>query len=111
MRRMFEALSESTWRVGHALVDLAFEDIRRRVALTLLDLMEGQGDPGAAGLRIPVKLSQTTLGRMVAASRENVNRALAPLMAQGALSQRDGFFIVHDRRALEALAAAGPTAD
>ena len=38
---------------------------------------------------------------MVAASRENVNRALAHFLARGEISQRDGFFFVHDRKSLE----------
>jgi len=52
------------------------------------------------GIRIRLKLSQATLAAMVAASRENVNRALALLLARGAISQHDGFFFVHDPRAL-----------
>ncbi len=37
----------------------------------------------------------------MAASRENVNRALSPLVATGVISQRDGRFVVHDLGALE----------
>jgi DNA-binding GntR family transcriptional regulator len=45
-------------------------------------------------------LSQGTLAALVAASRENVNRALAALIASGVVSQRSGHFYVHDMHAL-----------
>jgi hypothetical protein len=41
---------------------------------------------------------------LVAASRENVNRALAPLVANGVISQRDRHFVVHDLGVLAAAA-------
>ena len=40
------------------------------------------------GVRIRLELSQRTLAALVAASRENVNRALAPLVADGVISQQ-----------------------
>jgi CRP-like cAMP-binding protein len=101
MRRMLESLSEMSVRAAYMLSDLAFDDIRRRVARTLLELAQEQGEPVVAGVRIRLKLSQTTLAAMVAASRENVNRALALFLERGDLSHRDGFFVVHDRGALE----------
>ena len=60
------------------------------------------------GVRIRLELSQRTLGALVAASRENVNRALAPLVAGGVISQRDGHFVVHDRAALAAVGRGTP---
>jgi CRP-like cAMP-binding protein len=101
MLRILENLSDIAHRVTYFLTDVAFEDIRRRVARTLLDLVREQGEEVDDGIRIRLKLSQTTLAAMVAASRENVNRALALLVSQGAVSQREGFFVVHDRKALE----------
>ncbi len=102
MRRMLESVTEIAVRAAHSWTEVAFDDIRRRVARTLLALAKEQGEPTALGLRIRLKLSQTTLAAMVAASRENVNRALGSLMASGAVSQREGFFLVHDQPALEA---------
>jgi CRP-like cAMP-binding protein len=101
MLRMFETLSETAGRAAYSLTDVAFEDIRRRVARTLLALVREQGEASTAGERIRLKLSQTTLASMVAASRENVNRALGTFIFNGVVSQRDGFFFVHDRQALE----------
>jgi CRP-like cAMP-binding protein len=104
MLRVLETLSELAHRATYFLTDVAFEDIRRRVARTLLDLAREQGEPTDDGVRIRLKLSQTTLAAMVAASRENVNRALALFVSQGVVSQREGFFVVRDRKALETAA-------
>jgi len=101
MLRMLEKISETAGRAAYSFSDVAFEDIRRRVARTLLALAREQGEPTETGVRIRLKLSQATLGAMVAASRENVNRALALFLSSGAVSQQDGFFLVHDRKALE----------
>jgi CRP-like cAMP-binding protein len=106
MLRMFEALSETAGRAAYSLIDVAFEDIRGRVARTLLALVREQGERTGAGERIRLKLSQATLAAMVAATRENVNRALGFLIANGAVSQREGYFFVHDRRLLESAAEA-----
>ena len=46
--------------------------------------------------------SAIALAALVAASRENVNRALAPLVAGGVISQSNGHFVVHDLAALAA---------
>jgi CRP/FNR family cyclic AMP-dependent transcriptional regulator len=108
MLRMLESISELTVRAAYSLTDVAFDDIRRRVARTLLGLANEQGEPSDSGVRIRLKLSQTTLAAMVAASRENVNRALALFISRGNVSQRDGFFFVHDRKALEEEVARSP---
>ncbi len=103
MRRMFEHLSLVARRVGRTLFDVAHEEIRGRVAQALLRLAVEHSEATQDGLRIPVRLSQATLGSIVGASRENVNRALAALMAAGHLSHQNGFYIVRHRAALEAL--------
>lgn len=107
MRRMFEHLSLVARGVGRALFDVAHEEIRARVAQALLRLADEHSEATREGLRLPVKLSQATLGSMVGATRENVNRALAALMAAGHLSHQHGYYVVRDRAALEALSAGG----
>lgn len=104
MTRLLEDLSGITVQAAYSFTGVAFDDIRRRAARTLLALAEEFGEPGADGVRIRVQLSQRTLAGLVAASRENVNRALAPLVAGGVISQIDGYFVVHDRTALAASA-------
>ena len=92
---------------AYSFTGMAFDDIRHRAAGTLLALAEEFGEPVPGGTRIRLELSQRTLAALVAASRENVNRALAPLIADGAISQSDAHFVIHDR---DALAAAGEEA-
>ena len=103
MRRMFEHLGALTRDVGKTLLGVAHEEIRARVAQALLRLAVAHSETSGTGLRIPVRLSQTTLGSIVGATRENVNRALASMLAAGDLSHQDGFYVVHRRAALEAL--------
>lgn len=105
MRRMFEHLGALTRDVGQTLFGVAHEEIRARVAQALLRLAVAHSEATGTGLRIPVRLSQATLGSIVGATRENVNRALASLLAAGDLSHQDGFYVVHRRAALEALCA------
>jgi CRP/FNR family transcriptional regulator len=109
MRRMFEHLSVLAREVGRTLLGVAHEEIRARVAQALLRLAVEHSEKTNQGLRIPVRLSQTTLGAIVGATRENVNRAVAVLLAAGDLSHRDGFYVVHCRAALEALGAGQAT--
>ena len=100
MERLLEQICGVTVRTAYSFTGMAFDDIRHRAAGTLLALADEFGEPVPGGTRIRLELSQRTLAALVAASRENVNRALAPLFASGAISQGDAHFIVHDRRAL-----------
>lgn len=104
MERMLEQIAGLTVRAAYSFTGMAFDDIRRRAARTLLALAEEFGEPVPDGVRIRLELSQRTLAALVAASRENVNRALAPLVAGGVISQVDGHFVVHDAAMLEAAA-------
>jgi CRP-like cAMP-binding protein len=102
MERMLERLSDLTVRAAYSFSGVAFDDIRRRVARALLALGDEFGTSADDGVRIRLKLSQSTLAALVAASRENVNRALSGYLAAGVVSRRDGYFVIHDRAALEA---------
>ncbi|MEO6796304.1 MAG: Crp/Fnr family transcriptional regulator [Candidatus Dormibacter sp.] len=74
--------------------EAAFLDIPGRVAKKLLDLSESQGEASAQGRRIRMRLTQRTLAGMVGASRENVNRALARLVARGDIALEKGFITI-----------------
>jgi CRP-like cAMP-binding protein len=106
MRRMLESIAEIAVHAAYSFTEVAFDDIRRRVARTLLALAAEQGETVPSGVRIRLKLSQTTLAAMVAASRENVNRALSLFISRGEVSQSDGYFFVHDPAALGQFARA-----
>ena len=83
MLRMLEGLASGFRTQAEATVHLAFDEIRQRLVIKLLELAETHGHPCLGGVRIEFDLSQATLAGMVGATRENVNRALAPLIANG----------------------------
>jgi CRP/FNR family cyclic AMP-dependent transcriptional regulator len=104
MQRMLEQLSLTAVDAANSFSNTAFEGVSQRVASLLLSLADENSESTADGLRLAPSMSQGELAAQVAASRENVNRALAPLVAAGVVSQRNGHFHVHDRAALEAAA-------
>lgn len=107
MQRMLEQLSVAAVQVAYSFSGVAFDDVRHRVARLLLLLADEHGRDTPRGRRIGLTLSQGDLAAYVAASRESVNRALSTLVAEGAVSQHDGHFHVHDREALERATRAG----
>lgn len=108
MERMLERLSDIGVRAAYSFSGVVFEDIRRRVARALLTLADEFGVPTSSGVRIRLRLSQAALAALVAASRENVNRALSGFVTQGAVSQVDGYFVIHDRGPLDAAVDGSP---
>ena len=105
MQRMLERLALTAGQAAYAFSGLAFDDIRRRVAVALLALADEFGLPTQdGGVRIRLRFSQSTLAALVAASRENVNRAIQALVASGAVQRSEGYFEVCDRSALDRFA-------
>jgi CRP/FNR family transcriptional regulator, cyclic AMP receptor protein len=83
IREMDESFSEAV-----------FLDIPGRVAKKLLELAETRGEEVNGGTRITLRLTQRTLAGMVAASRENVNRALSRLSARGDIVLESGHITI-----------------
>ncbi len=100
MVRMLEQLATIAVKAATSYSELALHDIRARVAAALLALAEEYGEPTATGTRIRLRLSQPTLAALVAASRENVNRALAGFFASGSVVYHERQFEIRDREAL-----------
>lgn len=100
MQRMLEQLSTAAVQAAYSFSGVAFADIGRRLAGLLLDLSHEYGETTPDGLRLRPRLSQTELAAWIAASRENVNRALAALVSRGIVSQNDGHIYVRDLPAL-----------
>jgi CRP/FNR family transcriptional regulator, cyclic AMP receptor protein len=94
MRHLLSILSSYIRRKDDAFAEVAFLDIPGRVAHKLLELADTRGQPTPDGVRIGIRLSQRTLAGMVAASRENVNRALSRLVAEGAIRQENGWVTI-----------------
>jgi CRP/FNR family transcriptional regulator, cyclic AMP receptor protein len=93
-------LSGYVRRKDESFAEVAFLDIQGRVARKLLELARTHGEPATGGTRIRVRVSQRTLAGMVAARRENVNRALSSFAAQGDISIEGGYITVLDPAAL-----------
>jgi CRP/FNR family transcriptional regulator, cyclic AMP receptor protein len=100
MWHLIRFLSAYIRRKDESFAEVAFLDIQGRVARKLLDLARTHGDPATGGTRIRVRISQRTLAGMVAASRENVNRALSRFAALGHISIERGYITVLDAAAL-----------
>ena len=100
MWHLIHFLSAYIRRKDESFAEVAFLDIQGRVARKLLDLARTHGDPATGGTRIRVRVSQRTLAGMVAARRENVNRALSRFAAHGDISIAGGYITVLDAAAL-----------
>jgi CRP/FNR family transcriptional regulator len=85
MMRMLQGLAEYVRAEAHDMANIAFRPIRDRLALQLLELADTAHTPEKT-----IAISQTTLAAMIAATRENVNRNLADLAA-------DGYIHIHGR--------------
>jgi len=90
IRNLVAVIGRYLDRVDDAFAEAAFVDIPARVARKLLDLADTHGQSTPAGVRIGMRLSQRTLAGMVAASRENVNRALRRFETRGDILQEAG---------------------
>lgn len=106
MQRMLEQLSTAAVKAAYLFSGVAFGRIGGRVAGLLVSLLDEYGEETPEGIRLRLRLSQGELAAHVAATRENVNRALSTLVGAGVVSQRGGHFYVHDRAALELAANA-----
>jgi CRP/FNR family transcriptional regulator len=100
MWHLIRFLSAYIRRKDESFAEVAFLDIQGRVARKLLELARTHGDPTTGGIRIRVRISQRTLAGMVAARRENVNRALSRFAAHGDISIAGGYITVLDEAAL-----------
>jgi CRP/FNR family transcriptional regulator len=100
MWHLIRVLSAYIMRKDESFAEVAFLDIQGRVARKLLELARTQGEPADGGTRIRVRVSQRTLAGMVAARRENVNRALSRFAAHGDISIAGGYITVLDAAAL-----------
>ncbi len=90
VRHIIQVLCGHRRRVDESFSEAAFRDIPGRVARKLLDLAAEHGQKTSEGVRIDMRLTQRILAGMVAASRENVNRALSRLSVQGDIIQQAG---------------------
>lgn len=98
MLRMLQGLAESVRAVVQEMTNIAYRPIRERLALQLLELADLAPAPPPT-----ITISQNTLAGMIAASRENVNRALADLAADGYIQIDGRSLTITDRPGLHRL--------
>ena len=87
--RVIEGLASVTRTQNRLIVALARRPLQARLVLRLLELAE-TNVPREDGAAVTPKISQSTLAAMVGVSRENANRALAALAAQGTIGIESG---------------------
>jgi CRP-like cAMP-binding protein len=97
---LVRSLSAYIRRKDESFAEVAFLDIQGRVARKLLEMAQAHGEPAAGGTRINVRISQRTLAGMVAARRENVNRALSRFVALGDITIAGGYITILNAAAL-----------
>ena len=78
-----------------------------RIALRLLDLIDS-GPRDAGGPLVTPKISQSTLAAMVGVARENANRGVAALVADGLVRHEAGRYVILDETALRQRVAGLP---
>lgn len=100
LRRLLESMSLLVLSQSNLFSQVAFHDVRGRVAYPLLKLVDEYGQPVEDGLRIPFHLSQATLAGLVASSRESTNRALSGFVTSGDIRWKAGHVIVVQRDGL-----------
>ena len=94
MQHVIRLLAGYVQQLDTNFAEVAFLDIAGRVAGKLLELSQTHGEQTSEGIRIKMRLSQATLAAMVAASRENVNRALQRFAARGTIKQEAGVITI-----------------
>jgi CRP/FNR family cyclic AMP-dependent transcriptional regulator len=97
--RVLEALASNTRWQSTMIASAARRPLNDRLILRLLELAESSPDRRSSGAITP-KISQSTLAAMVGVSRENVNRALAALTADGSIRQEGGRYVLVEEERL-----------
>ena len=108
MQRALEVVAAHARAITVQLATRSLRSLRERVLLHLLELAEAN-PPRADGSAVTPPVSQSMLSTMAGVTRENVNRALATLIADGYVRAESGAYVVVDRaRAWREVTGGGP---
>jgi CRP/FNR family transcriptional regulator, cyclic AMP receptor protein len=108
LMRLLEHLASVARASTEIILALARRPLADRLLLRLLDLAE-TSERERQGPAVTPKVSQANLAAMVGSSRENVNRALARLVAEGTLRIEGGRYVIIDpERARNEVASGRP---
>lgn len=87
---LLTALARLVRRVTQLVHDTHFLDARSRLVRVLLDLAQHQGKPGADGIVISQRLTQSELANLCGLTRESANKWLRFFVREGLLSYEGG---------------------
>lgn len=91
MRRLYRQLKNASGSIR----------LDKRIAAKLWKLSKDYPAPHSDGVAIDMKLTMTFLAELIGASRESVSRNFKLLLDRGLILQKDGLWIVPDRKRLE----------
>ena len=93
-------------RAAHDLIEqLSSHDVERRIAATLLRLVERVGEPHTGMVLIQMPLSRQDVADMVGTTRETASRVLSQLDREGVIRSGRGWVGLTDRDRLARIAA------
>ncbi len=104
--RLMGILCERLRQTSEHLEDALLLEAPSRLARGLLRLARTFGRDESDGTRLDIRLSQQQLGNLIGASRESINKHVMDWTRAGHLSMKNGCVVIHDRDALEEIAAA-----
>ena len=101
-RHMLNVMATRLRLTNDALAARDFLNLPGQLALAMLRLADGFGREMMGGaVRIDHKLTQSELGAMIGASRENVSRVLNVWKREGLITRIDGYYHIDKRDALQ----------
>ncbi len=103
VERLLGVLCDRIRRTTTAIEDIALFELPVRLARLICKLADESGKPVPGGVRIEVKLSDTELARLVASTRESVNKQISAWRKIGAVEREGRHLVVRDRPALSRL--------
>ncbi len=101
--KLMAVLCQKLRQTSELLEEALFLEGPSRLAKRLVHLAEAFGTPVADGVRINLQLSQQQLGNMVGMSRESMNKHLRQWREEDLIRIRDGYYVITDLDALQAV--------
>jgi CRP/FNR family cyclic AMP-dependent transcriptional regulator len=92
--RLLSVLCERLRQTSETLGDFVMFDLPARLGRTLMKLAADYGRPMGSAVRIGIKLSQNDLSRLVAATRESVNKQMRAWEDEGLVVKEGGLLII-----------------
>jgi CRP-like cAMP-binding protein len=98
---LLQLLCERLRQTNSLVEDAAFLSLSARLAKRLLSLATLYGEAAEEGVHIGLKLSQSSMARMLGTSRESVNKHLQEWVRAGYIDVARSSVTVKDREALQ----------